>query len=277
MSEAASSETSSPEGKGSEAKGSEVTAAEVSTTKNEVAEIPLMSHLRELKKRLLIAVVAYVIGVLVLMNFSSIVFEFISAPIRDALPPNTPLIFLNAPDVFFTYLKIALVLSLFATAPITFYQFWAFVTPALYKHERKAFLAYFLASVMLMIAGAAFSFYIVFPVIFEFFLGFSTDLIQAMPAVKEYLTLVLKLLFAFGLSFQIPIVIMLLIRLGITEADSLAKQRRYVIVWAFVFAALLTPPDIISQALLAIPMLLLFEVGLFLARFSEDTSTQESA
>ncbi|MDQ6978474.1 MAG: twin-arginine translocase subunit TatC, partial [Ghiorsea sp.] len=114
----------------------------------------------------MIAILAYIFGVLVLMNFSEIVFEFISAPIRAALPPGTPLIFLNAPDVFFTYLKIALVLSLFATAPITFYQLWAFVAPGLYKNERRAFLGYFVSSLLLMISGAAFAFYVVFPLIF---------------------------------------------------------------------------------------------------------------
>ncbi len=226
---------------------------------------PLITHLMELKKRLTIAILAYVLGVLVLMNFSEVVFAFVSLPIREALPPGTPLVFLNAPDVFFTYLKIALILSLFATSPITFYQLWAFVAPGLYKNERRAFFGYFISSLMLMIMGAAFAFYVVFPLVFKFFLGFSTDLIQAMPAIKEYLTLVLKLLFAFGICFQIPIVIMLLVRLDLVDTPALKAKRRYVIVWAFIFAAILTPPDIISQTLLAIPMLLLYEVGIMLS------------
>jgi len=245
----------------------------VSTTPSELP--PLMSHLMELKKRLTIAILAYIIGVMILMNFSEVVFEFISLPIRAALPPGTPLVFLNAPDVFFTYLKIALVLSLFATAPITFYQLWAFVAPGLYKNERSAFLGYFISSLVLMISGAAFSFYIVFPLIFEFFLGFSTDLIQAMPAIKEYLTLVLKLLFAFGMSFQIPIVIMLLVRMDLVSIESLKSKRRYVIVWAFIFAAVLTPPDIISQTLLALPMLFLYEAGIVVAKISGNKAKQE--
>jgi len=229
-----------------------------------------MMHLHEFKKRLTIAVIVYILGVLVLMNFSEPVFSFMSDPIRSALPSGTPLVFLNAPDVFFTYLKIALMLSLFVTAPITFYQVWAFITPGLYKHERRIFLGYFLSSLMLFIVGAAFSFYAVFPVIFEFFLGFSTDTIQALPAIKEYLTLTLKLLFAFGLSFQIPVVILLLVQFGLTDTKSLAAKRRYVIVWAFIFSAILTPPDIISQTLLALPMLLLYELGLFLSRFMSE-------
>jgi len=238
---------------------------------------PLMAHLVELKKRLTVAILAYILGVMVLMNYSDVVFAFISAPIRAALPPGTPLIFLNAPDVFFTYLKIALVLSLFATAPITFYQFWAFVAPGLYKHERRAFLGYFLSSLVLMIAGASFAFFVVFPFVFQFFLGFSTELIQAMPAIKEYLTLVLKLLFAFGLSFQIPIIIMLLVRLDLVDIASLKDKRRYVIVWAFIFAAVLTPPDIISQTLLALPMLMLYELGIIVARIAakDSKSNQE--
>ena len=228
----------------------------------------LLAHLVELKRRLKIAAIAYLIGVMILMNFSEIVFEFISVPIRAVLPPDTPMVFLNAPDVFFTYLKIALVLSLFATAPITLYQFWAFIAPGLYKHERNAFMGYFLASLMLLLSGAAFAFYAVFPLMFEFFLGFSTEHIQAMPAVREYLTLALKLLFAFGLSFQIPIIIMLLVRLGLADPESLAEKRRYVIVWSFIIAAILTPPDVISQAFLALPIMLLYEVGLRLSRYS---------
>ncbi|ATX79233.1 Sec-independent protein translocase TatC [Mariprofundus aestuarium] len=234
----------------------------------------ILAHLGELRRRFSIAIVVYIIGVMVLMNFSEPVFDYISMPMRDALPPDTPLVFLNAPDVFFTYLKIALVLSLFATAPVTLYQFWAFVAPGLYHHEREAFVSYFFGSLGLLMAGAAFAFYVVFPLIFEFFLSFSTENIQAMPAVKEYLSLVLKLLFAFGVSFQIPIAIMLLVRLNIVDTESLADKRRYVIVWAFIFAAILTPPDIISQVLLGIPMMLLYEVGLFLARMKKEKAEE---
>lgn len=249
----------------------------MSASEGESKTVSILSHLSELRRRFSIAVIVYVIGVMVLMNFSEPVFDYISGPMRAALPPDTPLVFLNAPDVFFTYLKIALVLSLFATAPITLYQFWAFVAPGLYQHERQAFVTYFFGSLALLIAGGAFAFYIVFPLIFEFFLGFSTENIQAMPAVKEYLSLVLKLLFAFGVSFQIPIVIMLLVRLNVVDAESLADKRRYVIVWAFIFAAILTPPDIISQVLLGIPMLLLYEVGLFLAKVKTAQSRERGA
>jgi len=226
----------------------------------------ILAHLHELRRRFQIAVIAYVIGVMVLMNFSSVIFDFMSIPLRSALPPNTPLVFLNAPDVFFTYLKIALVLSIFLTAPITFYQAWAFVAPGLYQHERKLFLSFFIASLVLLFAGAAFAFYAVFPMIFSFFLSFSSDTIQAMPAIKEYLTLVLKLLFAFGISFQVPIVVIALTRLDIMDVDSLAAKRRYVIVWAFILSAILTPPDIISQIMLALPMYVLFEAGILIAR-----------
>ncbi len=237
----------------------------------------VLAHLSELRRRATIAIVVYAIGVMVLMNFSDVVFDFISLPIRNALPPDTPMVFLNAPDVFFTYLKIALLLSLFATAPVTLYQVWAFVAPGLYQYERKAFVSYFIGSLGLLLAGGAFAFYVVFPLIFEFFLGFSTDTIQAMPAIKEYLSLVMKLLLAFGLSFQIPIVIMLLVRLNIVDAETLAEKRRYVFVWAFVFAALLTPPDVISQVLLGVPMLLLYEVGLLLAKWKALASSETEA
>ena len=237
-------------------------------------ETGILSHLYELKRRFKIAVIAYVLGVFVLMNFSGSIFEFIAMPLRAALPPDTPLVFLNAPDVFFTYLKIALVLSIFATAPITFYQAWAFIAPGLYQHEKKAFLGFFVTSLGLLFAGGAFAFYAVFPVIFQFFLGFSTDTIQAMPAIKEYLSLVLKLLFAFGLSFQVPIVVIILVKLGLVEIEDLVAKRRYVIEWAFIISAILTPPDIISQTLLAVPMYALFEAGIFIARRLEKTAPE---
>ncbi|MDX8398551.1 MAG: twin-arginine translocase subunit TatC [Mariprofundaceae bacterium] len=235
----------------------------------------ILSHLHELRKRFKIAVLAYVLGVFVLMNFSGAIFEFMAIPLRAALPPNTPLIFLNAPDVFFTYLKIALVLSLFVTAPITFYQAWAFIAPGLYKHEKTAFVGFFIASLGLLFTGGAFAFYLVFPIIFEFFLGFSTETIQAMPAIKEYLSLILKLLFAFGISFQVPIVVIILTKLGIVEIEDLTAKRRYVIIWAFIFSAVLTPPDIISQTLLAVPMYILYEVGIVIARHFEKTAKKE--
>jgi len=226
----------------------------------------ITSHLLELKKRLSIAVAAYLIGVFVLMNFTDQIYGFISAPLIDALPAGSSMVFIGAPDVFFTYLKVALIVSLFATAPVTFYEIWAFVAPGLYRNERSVFLSYFFSSIGLLIAGGAFAYYVVFPLAFTFFLSFANDQIQALPAVKEYLSFALKLLFAFGLSFQIPIVLMLLARLELVNPENLAKKRRYVVVWVFVLGALLTPPDAISQVLLAIPMLALFEIGLFLAR-----------
>ncbi len=242
------------------------------------AMIPgLMPHLRELRRRLTHMGIAYLLGVVVIMNFSDTAFQFIAQPIRAALPPDTPLVFLNAPDLFFTYLKIALVLSVFLTAPFTFYQFWAFVAPGLYRHEKRIFLAMFLASITLLLAGAAFAFFVVFPLIFQFFFSLATDGIQALPAVREYLTLVLKLLFAFGLVFQIPLLVLLLVRLELVEVAALAAKRRYIAVWAFIIAAILTPPDIISQTLLALPMLLLYEAGILAARWLGPTSARNAA
>jgi len=224
----------------------------------------LLPHLRELRRRVMIAGGTYLLGVAILMNWSAPVFNFMAAPLLSALPPGTPMIFLSAPDVFFTYLKIALLGSLFLTSPVTFYQVWAFIAPGLYRHERRLFSFSVAGSVLLFAIGGAFAYYIVFPLVFTFFLGFATDQIHALPAVREYLSLFMKLLFAFGLSFEIPIILVLATRLGLTTRSRLAGQRRYVIVWAFVVAAILTPPDIISQVLLALPMMLLFEIGLLL-------------
>lgn len=227
---------------------------------------PITSHLLELKRRMMVAVAVYLLGVMVLMNFSGEMYDLISRPLRQFLPPGSPMIFIGAPEVFFTYLKVALVASLFATAPVTFYQLWAFVAPGLYAHERKAFLGYFLTSVLLFLVGGLFAYFVVFPLVFKFFLGFATEQIQAMPAVKEYLSFALKMLFAFGLCFQIPVALMLFAKMELFDPENLARKRRFVVLWVFVAAALLTPPDVISQTLLAVPMLLLFEIGLFLAR-----------
>jgi len=237
----------------------------------------LLPHLRELRRRVMIAGGIYLLGVAILMNWSAPVFNFMAAPLLAALPTGTPMIFLGAPDVFFTYLKIALLGSLFLTSPITFYQVWAFIAPGLYRHERRLFSFSVAGSVLLFCIGGAFAYYIVFPLVFAFFLGFATDQIHALPAVREYLSLFMKLLFAFGLSFEIPIILVLATRLGLTTPERLAGQRRYVIVWAFIIAAILTPPDIISQILLAFPMLLLFEIGLLLARAGRKQDTTISA
>ncbi|MDX8413907.1 MAG: twin-arginine translocase subunit TatC [Mariprofundales bacterium] len=235
----------------------------------------LMPHLRELRRRLIWIAVTYLLGVVVVMSFSDVAFQFISQPVRAALPPGTPLVFLNAPDLFFTYLKIALLLSLFLTAPVTFYQFWAFVAPGLYRNEKRTFILAFVASVVLLLVGALFAFFVVFPLIFQFFFGLATDSIQALPAVREYLSLVLKLLFAFGLVFQIPLVVLLLVRLGLVDVSALAAKRRFVAVWAFILAAILTPPDIISQTLLALPMMLLYELGILSARWLVPVEDEE--
>ncbi len=237
----------------------------------------IIAHLKELQSRLRLSVIVYILGVAVLMNWSEPVFEFMAAPMLNALPDGTSMVFLNAPDVFFTYLKIALLLSLFATSPISFYQLWSFVAPGLYANEKQLFKLVVISSVLLFLAGGAFAYFVVFPLVFTFFLGFATEHIQALPAVKEYLSLFLKLMFAFGLSFEIPIVLTLLAKLQIVSAAGLAEKRRFVIVWLFIFAAILTPPDIISQVLLAIPMLVLFEIGLCVARRIEAAQQEDAA
>jgi len=235
----------------------------------------LLPHLRELRRRLKITGITYIVGVMVLMNFSALAFEIISEPLRAALPAGATLVFTNAPDVFFTYLKIALVLSLFITAPITFYQVWAFITPGLYKHEKAAFMRFFLSSVLLLFCGGFFAYYVVFPVIFQFLIGFSNEFIQPMIAIREHLTLVLKLLFAFGLSFEVPIIVVALVKLDLVSIQSLKDKRRYVFIWAFVVAAVLTPPDIISQTMLAIPIAILYEIGILVAGIGSNAASQQ--
>ena len=232
-------------------------------------------HLVELKRRLRVALLAYFAGVMLLMGVADELYAWLARPLLAALPKGSSLVFIGVPDVFFSYLKLSLVASLFLTSPITLYQFWAFVAPGLYRHERRAFLALMLASVLLLIAGAAFAYFAVFPLVFRFFVGLAGDAIQAMPAVREYLSFALKMMFAFGLAFELPLALMLAARMGWLDPDSLANKRRFVVLWVFVLAAILTPPDVTSQVLLALPTLALFEIGLWLGRFARRRAAKE--
>ncbi len=225
-------------------------------------------HLIELKRRLRIALVAYFAGAFALMSVADRLYAWLARPLVEALPQGSSLVFIGVPDVFFSYLKLSLVASLFLTSPITLYQLWAFIAPGLYQHERRMFLFVLTASVGLLVLGAAFAYFAVFPLVFRFFVGLAGDAIQAMPAVREYLSFALKMMFAFGLAFELPLMLMLAARAGLLNPDALARKRRFVVLWVFVLAALLTPPDVTSQVLLAVPTLLLFEIGLVLARLA---------
>jgi len=227
---------------------------------------PLMAHLLELRNRLLRVFLVVLVVFAVLFPFSESLYLYISEPLRDFLPSTSTMIATEITSPFLTPFKLALVSAMFLSMPYILYQLWAFVAPALYKQEKKIALPLFCASVILFYTGMAFAYYLVFPLVFLFFTSVAPEGISVMPDIRAYLDFVLKLFMAFGLSFQIPIAVVILSWLGTVNPNKLAKKRPYVFVLCFIVGMLLTPPDIISQALLAIPMWLLFEVGILFGR-----------
>ncbi|OIO61170.1 MAG: twin-arginine translocase subunit TatC [Alphaproteobacteria bacterium CG_4_10_14_0_2_um_filter_63_37] len=236
---------------------------------------PLLEHLRELRKRIIVVMAILAVGVAVCFEYADPLYRVLMAPLVEAMGDSGKLIYTGLPEVFFTYLKVAILAAFILTSPLTFYQIWAFVAPGLYRSEKRGFLAFVVGSVGLFALGAAFAYFLVFPLIFKFFLGFANETIEALPAVKEYLSLVVKLIFAFGVAFEVPLICLVLAKVGILTPRAMAEKRRYVYVGMFVIGALLTPPDVISQVMLAIPMILLFEVGVALARWIYPESQED--
>ena len=227
---------------------------------------PFMAHLIEFRDRVLRIFISILVIFAGLFAFSQDLYLYISEPIREFLPASSTMIATEVASPFLTPFKLTLVLSIFAAMPYILYQVWAFVAPGLYQREKKIVLPLFFSSVLLFYGGMAFAYYVVFPLVFMFFTSIAPEGISVMPYIRSYLDFVLKLFFAFGLSFEIPIAVVILSWMGVVEPDNLAKKRPYVFVLCFVLGMLLTPPDIISQTLLAIPMWLLFEVGILFGR-----------
>ncbi|MGB0444492.1 MAG: twin-arginine translocase subunit TatC [Porticoccaceae bacterium] len=236
------------------------------TDSQATANQPLMAHLLELRNRLLRVFVVVLVVFAALFPFSESLYLYISEPLRTFLPSTSTMIATEVTSPFLTPFKLALVSAIFLSMPYILYQLWAFVAPALYKQEKKIALPLFCASVILFYTGMAFAYYLVFPLVFLFFTSVAPEGISVMPDIRAYLDFVLKLFMAFGLSFQIPIAVVILSWLGTVDPNKLATKRPYVFVLCFIVGMLLTPPDIISQALLAIPMWLLFEVGILFGR-----------
>lgn len=227
---------------------------------------PFMAHLIEFRDRVLRIFISILVIFAGLFSFSQDLYLYVSEPIREFLPESSTMIATEVASPFLTPFKLTLVLSMFAAMPYILYQIWAFVAPGLYQREKKIVLPLFFSSVFLFYGGMAFAYYVVFPLVFMFFTSIAPEGISVMPDIRSYLDFVLKLFFAFGLSFEIPIAVVILSWMGVVEPDNLAKKRPYVFVLCFVLGMLLTPPDIISQTLLAIPMWLLFEIGLLFGR-----------
>jgi sec-independent protein translocase protein TatC len=225
-----------------------------------------IEHLEELRKRFIISLVAVAIGFGVCYYFSEDIFRLLMMPLYKALPPGTAMIFTTPAEAFFTYMKVGLLAGLFAASPVVLYQIWLFVAPALYSREKRYAIPFIGAATLLFIGGAAFGYFFTVPYIFKFFLGFATDFIVPAPKLKETLTFSCMLLLTFGLSFELPLFLFFLTKLGIVRVETLARNRGYVIVGIFILAAVLTPPDVVSQFIMAGPLVILYEASIWVTR-----------
>jgi sec-independent protein translocase protein TatC len=234
--------------------------------KQDLGQAPLIEHLIELRSRLLRAVVAILVIFLGLYPFANEIYTFVAQPLMALLPEGSQMIATEVASPFLAPFKLTLVVAVFVAIPYVLHQAWAFVAPGLYDNEKALAMPILASSVGLFYAGAAFAYYAVFPLLFQFFTQTGPENVAVMTDINQYLNFVLKLFFAFGVAFEIPIATFLLIASGATTVESLSKKRPYVILGCFVVGMLLTPPDVISQSLLAVPMYLLYEVGILFGR-----------
>jgi sec-independent protein translocase protein TatC len=241
--------------------------------------MPLLEHLLELRRRLMWSAGAFLISFGICYYFSGQIYSFLAEPLAHILEKQTGtphrLIFTALTEAFFTYLKVAMFGAAFISFPVVATQLWLFIAPGLYRSEKRAILPFLVATPVLFLLGAALAYYVIFPTAWSFFISFETPNgagglpIQLEAKVSEYLNLVMKLIFAFGIAFQLPVALTLLAKVGIVSSRALAKQRRYAYVGMFIIAAILTPPDIFTQSGLAIPLILLYELSILAARWVE--------
>ncbi|TCK01430.1 Sec-independent protein translocase TatC [Volucribacter psittacicida] len=228
---------------------------------------PLISHLIELRNRILRCIACILLVFLALVYFANDIYHLISAPLVEQLPNGASMIATSIVTPFFTPIKLTLIASVFVSVPYILYQIWAFIAPALYQHEKRLIYPLLFSSTLLFYVGVAFAYYVVFPLVFAFLTKTAPEGVAIATDISSYLDFVLTLFLAFGVCFEVPVAIILLCWSGITTPEDLRQKRPYIIVAAFVIGMLLTPPDVFSQTLLAIPMCLLFEVGVIFARF----------
>ncbi|MCP3901349.1 MAG: twin-arginine translocase subunit TatC [Desulfobacteraceae bacterium] len=236
---------------------------------------PLTGHLTELRDRLIHSSIAVGVGFLIAYFFREKIFAILTAPLVKVMGENNKMIFTGLPEAFFTYLKVALLAGIVLATPILFYEFWMFISPGLYSKEKKFILPLVFLSLLFFLIGSSFGYFIVFPFGFEFFLAFSNESIQAMPSMKEYLGFASKMLLAFGFVFELPLVITFMARMGLVSVDFLKKNRKYAILIFFAGAALITPPDVITQTMMAIPLIFLYEISIIGAKFFQKKKTEE--
>ena len=230
-------------------------------------KLPITSHLEELRRRLIICLVAIGAGFVVSYAFSKKIFLLLMVPLLDVLPPGGSLIFTGLTEAFFTYLKVSFLAGIFVASPIVLYQIWLFISPGLYEKEKHYAYPFVIFSTVFFVGGALFGYFMVFPVGFKFFMSFASEVIRPLPSIKEYLSFSAKLLIAFGIVFELPLFVLFLSRVGIVDAKMLSSQRKYALIAVFIASAILTPPDVITQLMMAVPLLLLYELSIWVAKF----------
>ena len=238
----------------------------MSEDSEQLAEGTLISHLLELRDRLMRAFLAVLIMFIPFAFFSNEVFTLVAQPLIDQLPKDSSLIATSVISPFMTPFKLAFFVALFAAMPYVLYQVWAFVAPGLYRHEKRFALPLLVSSILLFYCGVLFAYFVVFPVMFEFFASTTPAGVRMMTDITSYMDFVLTMFLCFGLAFEVPVVVVLLVLTGLVKVEKLAEIRGYVLIGIFVIAAILTPPDAISQTIMAVPMYLLYEGGLVMAR-----------
>ncbi|MDK9429173.1 twin-arginine translocase subunit TatC [Gallibacterium anatis] len=237
---------------------------------------PLITHLVELRNRILKSFICVLVVFLALVYFANDIYHIISAPLINELPKNSTMIATNIVAPFFTPIKLTAITAIFLSVPYILYQVWAFIAPALYKHEKRLIYPLLVSSTLLFYVGVAFAYYVVFPLVFAFLTKTAPESVAIATDISSYLDFVLTLFLAFGICFEVPVAIILLCWSGVVSIGDLKQKRPYILVGAFVIGMLLTPPDIFSQTLLAVPMYLLFEIGVLFARFYRPKDQDET-
>src|SRR6185437_15197225 len=236
-----------------------------------------LSHLIELRTRLMRSIIAVVVVLLVLFPFAKDIYELLAQPLLRVLPHGSTMIATDVTGTFFVPLKVTLMAAFLIALPYVLWQAWAFVAPGLYQHEKRLVLPVLVSSCLFFVFGMSFAYFFVFPIAFGFFAGYTPTGVQMMTDIDKYLSFVLTMFIAFGITFEVPVVVVVLVRLGVVSLDKLRSIRGYVIVGAFIVGAIFTPPDVLSQVMLAVPLWLLYELGLLVARFVAVTKREPEA
>lgn len=236
------------------------------TTDSDDGEMSLVEHLVELRTRMIRILLAVVVVFVLLVPFNGKIYTLFARPVLENLLPDQTMLVKDAIDVILTPLKVCFILAVFITIPWILYQIWAFVAPGMYRHEKRLMLPILVSSTALFYVGVLFAYFVILPIMFNFLIGLELPGVTFMPDITNYMSVSIGMFFAFGVVFEAPVATVILVMLGVVSSKTLAEKRPYIILAAFVIGMLLTPPDVISQTLLAVPLLALFEVGLLIAR-----------